>query len=250
MPPVSADAPQWLLPSWIRSVQAAGATAPESEIRATGLALLDRWHETGRIYHNVRHLADVLSRVDELAEETHQPDLVRLAAWYHGAVFSAASTAVYASQGGEDEVASAALAYVELVELGVSERAAERVKALVTALARHKPLPNDDDCAVLCDADMGILATEPQRYKAYLIDIRQEYAHIPVRDYLLARQRILAKLLARKALYTSPLATGWEDAARQNLGAEAARLEKELHKLGESPAPAEGTEDSPRSLSS
>lgn len=244
MPPVSADAPQWLLSSWIRSVQAAGATAPESEIRATGLALLDRWHETGRIYHNVRHLADVLSRVDELAEETHQPDLVRLAAWYHGAIFSAASSVAYATQGGEDEVASAALARTELVELGVPEKAADRVKALVTALARHKPLPHDDDCAVLCDADMGILATEPQRYKAYLIDIRQEYAHIPVRDYLEARQRILAKLLDRKALYTSPLATGWEDAARQNLAAEAARLGKELRKLDESSASARDTEDS------
>lgn len=237
MPPVSADAPQWLLSSWIRSVQAVGANAPESEIRGTGLALLDRWREDGRIYHNVRHLADVLSRVDELAEETHQPDLVRLAAWYHGAVFSAASSVAYATQGGEDEVASAALAHTELIELGVPDKAADRVKALVTALARHKPLPNDDDCAVLCDADMGILATEPQRYKAYLSDIRQEYAHIPVRDYLVARQRILAKLLGRKALYTSPLATGWEDAARQNLAAEAARLEKELRKLDESAAP-------------
>lgn len=233
MPPVSADAPQWLLPSWTRSVQAAGATAPESEIRATGLALLDRWNETGRIYHNVRHLADVLSRVDELAEETHQPDLVRLAAWYHGAVFSAASAVAYATQGGEDEVASAALARTELMDLGVPERKADRVKDLVTALARHKPLPNDDDCAVLCDADMGILATEPQRYKAYLIDIRKEYEHIPLRDYLEARHRILTKLLNRKALYTSPLGTGWEDAARQNLAAEVARLEKELRKLDE-----------------
>ncbi|SDC83234.1 Predicted metal-dependent phosphohydrolase, HD superfamily [Sanguibacter gelidistatuariae] len=238
MPPVSADAPQWLLSSWIRSTQAAGATAPESEIRATGLSLLDRWSETGRIYHNVRHLADVLSRVDELAEEAHEADLVRLAAWYHGAVFSAASSAAYATQGGEDEVASAALARTELIELGVPERKADRVRDLVTALSRHKSLTNDEDCAVLCDADMGILAAEPQRYKAYLIDIRKEYEHIPVRDYIEARHRILTKLLSRKALYTSPLATGWEDAARQNLAGEVARLEKELSKLDVSSTPA------------
>ena len=237
MPPGSADAPQWLLSSWVRSCQAAGATAPVQEIRQVGNALLDRWSEPGRVYHTVRHLADVLSRVDELAEETHEPDLVRLAAWYHGAVFSAASGVAYASHGGEDEVASAALARGELLGLGVSERDAERVTSLVTALVRHKSIPQDFDCAVLCDADMGILATEPQRYKAYLADIRKEYEHIPVRDYLTARHRILTKLLGRKALYASPLGSAWEEAARQNLGAEASRVQKELRRLGdESPS--------------
>ena len=44
--------------------------------------------QPGRHFHNIRHLTDVLARVDEL-EETHEPDLVRLAAWYHGAIFDA-----------------------------------------------------------------------------------------------------------------------------------------------------------------
>lgn len=235
MPPGSADAPQWLLTSWIRSCQAVGATAGTDELRAAGNALLDRWSEPGRVYHCVRHLADVLSRVDELAEETHEPDLVRLAAWYHGAIFSAASSAAYATQGGEDEVASAALAREQLAALGVPARCAQRVGELVTALVRHKPLPHDYDCAVLCDADMAILATEPQRYKAYLTDVRKEYAHIPVRHYLEARHRILTKLLARPALYTSPMAAAWEEPARQNLTAEAARIERELRTLGDDP---------------
>ncbi|MEP7764556.1 hypothetical protein [Sanguibacter sp. 25GB23B1] len=236
MPLGSADAPQWLLSSWVRSCVAAGATAPVAEIQQVGNSLLDRWSEPSRVYHTVRHLADVLSRVDELAEETHEPDLVRLAAWYHGAIFSAASGAAYAAHGGEDEVASAALAREELLGLGVPDRDAERVTSLVTALVRHKSIPQDFDCAVLCDADMGILATEPQRYKAYLEDIRKEYEHIPVRDYLTARHRILTKLLNRKALYVSPLGTAWEEAARQNLGAEASRIEKELRKLGPEPS--------------
>lgn len=250
MPPGSADAPQWLLSSWVRSCSAAGATAPVEEIRQVGNRLLDRWSEPGRVYHTVRHLADVLSRVDELAEETHEPDLVRLAAWYHGAIFSAASGAAYASHGGEDEVASAALARAELLALGVSERDAERVSSLVTALVRHKSIPQDFDCAVLCDADMGILATEPQRYKAYLADIRKEYEHIPVRDYLNARHRILTKLLGRKALYASPLGSAWEEAARQNLGAESSRIEKELRRLGDEPAGgAQGTAERSESSS-
>lgn len=231
MLPGSADAPQWLLSSWIRSCHAAGSTASDAELRSAGFALLDRWSEPDRAYHNVKHLAEVLSRVDELAEEAHEPDLVRLAAWYHGAVFSAASTITYATHGGEDEAASAALASSELLTLGVSARNAQRVSDLVTALARHRAVPGDFDCAVLCDADMAVLAAEPQRYKAYVTDIRKEYAHIPIRDYLVARQCILAKLLGRKALFASPLAAGWEEAARQNLGREQSRIESELAKL-------------------
>ncbi|MBI9114543.1 HD domain-containing protein [Sanguibacter suaedae] len=231
MLPGNTDAPQWLLSSWVRSCRAVGATATEAGLQEVGRALLDRWSGPGRVYHTVRHLADVLSKVDELAEETHEPDVVRLAAWYHGAVFSAASKDAYASHGGEDEVASAALAREELRGLGVSERDTDRVSELVSALVRHKSLPNDFDCAVLCDADMGVLATEPQRYKAYLADIRKEYEHIPVRDYLEARKRIVTKLLGRENLYASPLAACWEEAARQNLIAESARVDKELRKL-------------------
>lgn len=217
--------------SWIRSCLAAGATASHPELRTTGLALLDRWSEPTRFYHTVKHLADVLSRVDELAEETHEPDLVRLAAWYHGAIFNAEARVAYASQGGEDEVASAALARSELVDLGVSEKHAARVAELVTALARHKPAAGDFDCAVLCDADMAILASEPQRYSCYVRDIRKEYEHIPVADYLAARHRILTKLVGRKSLFASPLAASWEDAARQNLAGELARVEREISKL-------------------
>lgn len=227
--------------SWIRSCQAAGATSSDAELREAGLALLDRWSEPSRFYHTVKHLADVLSRVDELAEETHEPDLVRLAAWYHGAIFNAESRVAYATQGGEDEVASAALSRTELVGLGVPEASAERVSQLVTALARHKPAPGDFDCAVLCDADMAILAAEPQRYACYVRDIRKEYGHIPVVDYLDARHRILTKLVNRKSLFASPLAASWEDAARQNLAGELARVEKEMSRLPVEPTTVEPT---------
>src|SRR3954451_21693799 len=121
------DAPQWLLSAFQRSVVGAGATAPVAQIRDTGQDLVERWSEQGREFHNLKHLVDVLVRVDELAEETHEPDLVRLAAWYHGVVFDSAGTKSYATKAGEDEAASAAFARSELVGLGVPEDGAERV---------------------------------------------------------------------------------------------------------------------------
>src|SRR3712207_6614815 len=139
------DAPRWLLSAWSRSCQGAGPPAPPEEIRAVGSRLIDRWSEPGRHFHNLKHLVHVLSRVDELAEETHEPDLVRLAAWYHGAIFDAAEKAAYANRGGEDEVASAELARTELTELGLPQRAVERVVQLVTALARHTASPRSEE---------------------------------------------------------------------------------------------------------
>ena len=225
------DAPQWLLSSWMRACAEAGATAAPDDIRETGEALLARWMDPRRRFHDLRHLCDVLSRVDELAEETHEPSLVRLAAWYHGAIFDAESKAAYAERGGENETASAVLAHEQLAALGVPDRRAHRVAQLVTALLRHAPDPADFDCAVLCDADLGMLAQEPQRYKAYLEDVRAEYAHIPAEDYVRARIVILSKLLSRPSLFSSPLGAAWEDAARQNITAELMRLKKELAKL-------------------
>lgn len=221
------EAPAWLVPAFVRNVVGAGATAAPEQIRAAGDRLLERWSSAGREFHNVKHLVDVLVRVDELDSESHEPDLVRLAAWYHGAVFDSADRKAYANKGGEDEAASARIAYDELVGLGVPEAHAQRVHDLVVALVRHSPNSLDVDCAVLCDADLAVLATEPQRYKAYLHDVRAEYAHLPAEDYVRARARILRKLLARPSLFSSPLAQAWEEPARQNVEAELQRLEKE-----------------------
>ncbi|WP_125776242.1 hypothetical protein [Antribacter gilvus] len=225
------DAPQWFLSSFVRSAVGAGATAPEDEIRRVGQALIDRWTAENRHFHNLRHLAAVLHRVDELAQETHKPELVRLAAWYHGAVFDAERKAAYAESGGEQTHESAELARTELMSLGVPEASADRVAHLVNGLLRHAPDPTDFDAAVLNDADLAMLASEPQRYKEYTADVRAEYAHIPLEDYLNARIKIISKLLARESLFFSPMGAAWEEPARQNLDAELHRLTKEQRKL-------------------
>jgi predicted metal-dependent HD superfamily phosphohydrolase len=230
---MSADAPQWFLSAFVRSCQGAGATATEQEIRAVGEELIERWSAPDRHFHNLRHLAAVLHRVDELAEETHEPEVVRLAAWYHGAVFDADRKVAYETQGGEQTTASAELARKQLTALGISSESADRVGHLVDTLARHKPDKGDFDSAVLNDADLAMLAEEPQRYKKYVADVRAEYSHIPLGDYLEARIKVLSKLLQRPKLYASPLGAAWEEPARQNVDAELHRLAKEKRKLEE-----------------
>lgn len=225
------DAPGWLIPAFVRSALAAGATAPREQIEATAERLLDRWQEPDRRFHTVRHLVDVLARVDEIAQECHRPDVVRLAAWYHGAVFSAVVGADRRSRG-EDKAASAELAREELTALGVPEPVTQRVHDLVLSLRKHDATPEHPDALALRDAELGTLAAEPQRYTDYRRAVRAEYAHIPVRDYVAARITVISRLLERPALFASPLATRWEGPARQNLSAELDRLRAELAAMG------------------
>ncbi|PFG39173.1 putative metal-dependent HD superfamily phosphohydrolase [Georgenia soli] len=227
------DVPQWLPAAFVRSVLAVGATAPREEIEATCRRLLERWQEPDRHFHNLKHLVDVLARVDELAEETHHPDTVRLAAWYHGAVFSSTPGKAYSRSGGEDEGASAELAREELGALGVPPATRDRIAELILNLKRHEIRSRDIDCLALSDADLAVLAADPQHYQAYRKAVRAEYAHLPARHYVEARLAIVTKLLARRNLFVSPMGAQWEDAARENLSAELARLQAELAAMGE-----------------
>ncbi|MDD9205994.1 hypothetical protein PU560_05850, partial [Georgenia sp. 10Sc9-8] len=117
----------------------------------------------------------------------------------------------------------------------------DRVHRLIVNLRRHDADPADVDCLALCDADLATLAVEPQRYEDYRRAVREEYAHIPLRDYLSARIAILSRLLDRRNLFLSPMGARWEDAARENLAAELGRLRSKLATLGDADGHEVGT---------
>lgn len=241
------DAPQWLLPAFVRSAKAVGATAPVEQIRTTGEELVSLWTSPDRHFHNLKHVINMLARVDELADESHNPDVMRLAAWYHGCVFCTAQESTYRRNGGEDEVASAAYAAKSLQALGVPDQTVDRVCALILNLKRHNLAKNDIDAQALSDADLGALAVEPQQYKSYRAAVREEYAHIPLEDFLRARLAIITRLLDRETLFSSPLGARWELPARENLEAEKRHLENKLAQLppsAQQPHPTASTADS------
>ena len=225
------DAPQWLLPAFTRSVKALGATQPPEAIRSAGELLIERWSTPDRRFHNLRHLIDMLARVDELAEESHNPDIMRVACWYHGCVFSADAEEASRGNGGEDETASAAFAETDLRHLGVPVQTVERVCCLIVNLKRHMLDEHDIDAQALIDADLGTLAVDPQTYTEYVRLLREEYSHIPLEAYLRGRLTIVSRLLDREHLFHSPLGRRWERAARENLSAEQRRLSEKLARL-------------------
>jgi predicted metal-dependent HD superfamily phosphohydrolase len=176
----------------------------------TGADLLRRWDQRHRHYHTRRHLAAMLSIVDANAGLAHDPDAVRLATWFHDAVYDPTA--------GDNEEASARLAGSALTALGVPAPRVAEVVRLVRLTAGHDPEPGDRNGCLLADADLAILASEPEDYDAYAAAVRREYAHVPDPLYRLGRRAVLERLLALPHLFRIvPARTEWTLAARDNL---------------------------------
>ena len=187
--------------------------------RVVGTQLLSRYGEPHRRYHDRQHLAEVLDAVDLLAHHAGDADAVRLAAWLHDAVYDPTAAP------GANERASADLAVWLLPPLGHPPAQVALVVRLVRLTATHQPAPDDLDGQVLCDADLRVLAAQPERYAKYAADVRAEYAHLPDALFATGRAQVMGRLLDQPRLYNT--ATGferWEARARANVTAELTRL--------------------------
>ncbi|MFL6054163.1 MAG: metal-dependent phosphohydrolase [Actinoallomurus sp.] len=178
-----------------------------------GAELIRRYEEPHRRYHDAQHLAEVLDRVDELAGEADDADAVRLAAWFHDAVYQPLRT--------DNEERSAVLAERMLADTDLPPETVAEVARLVRMTAAHDPEPGDRNGAVLGDADLAILAADPERYAAYAAAVREEYAAVPDEAFRHGRADVLRALLDAPALFrTTPGRERWETAARHNLRTE------------------------------
>ncbi|GHE74947.1 hypothetical protein GCM10014715_32020 [Streptomyces spiralis] len=175
--------------------------------------LLARWQEPQRHYHTLTHLTAVLEHVDVLEEYAADPDTVRLAAWFHDAV--------YLPERSENEERSARLAERALPEAGVPEAKTAEVARLVRLTVTHDPADDDPDGQVLCDADLAILASAPSGYAAYAAAVREEYHFVPNDAFREGRAGVLRRLLALPHLFRTPYAQRhWEATARYNITSE------------------------------
>jgi predicted metal-dependent HD superfamily phosphohydrolase len=177
-------------------------------------------YATGRGYHDTQHLADVLQRLAELGraghDEADRPEVV-LAAWFHDAVYDGRPGA---------EERSAQLAEAELGDAGTAAGLdVGEVARLVRLTAHHDPRPGDRNGEVLCDADLGVLAADPDRYQEYVAGVRREYAALTDEDFRVGRLAVLRDLLGRDLLFATTYAQEhWEPRARENLAREIAAL--------------------------
>ncbi|NKY97638.1 HD domain-containing protein [Nocardiopsis alborubida] len=203
----------WLDAAW------RGLAGDGPEAVAVGTELLVRWNEPHRRYHTLAHLEAVLRAVDLLLREegVRDADLVRHAVWFHDAVYEGVP--------GRDERESARLAERLLSLMGMEAARVREVVRLVGVTATHRPGRWDADGAVLCDADLSVLAAPADEYLAYTTAVRAEYRHVPDEDFRTGRTAVLRSLLEAPHLFHTPSGRArWEARARVNVLAELDRL--------------------------
>ncbi|MGW3090176.1 HD domain-containing protein [Streptomyces sp. NPDC001108] len=195
---------------WRTALVGARGGAPGPDPAPYADNLLARWAEPQRKYHTTAHLVAVLGHIDTLVPYAADVDAVRLAAWFHDAV--------YRPDRSENEERSAALAERALPEAGVPDGVTAEVARLVRLTVTHDPADGDANGEVLCDSDLAVLAAGPEEYAAYAARVREEYGFVPDEAFREGRAAVLRQLLGLPRLFRTPYgAEHWEPRARRNL---------------------------------
>jgi predicted metal-dependent HD superfamily phosphohydrolase len=205
MRPATDDVPRQLEAAWRRLLRP--FHVPEPAVTAAFADLVARYSEASRHYHNLTHLAEMLTIIDDLADEA---TAVRLAAWFHDAV--------YYSRAQDNEERSTALAGTVLGNFGLPHALIADVERLVLLTKTHLADGADRDAQLLLDADLAILGAQDDRYDDYARAIRREYAWVADDAYRDGRGRVLKGFLKRPRIYfTDALFRSHEARARRNL---------------------------------
>ena len=197
---------------WTAALDAIGATRGDRDQAFADLA--ERHADPDRHYHTFEHASTVVDAVLSIRSDGDAWAPAVLAAWFHDAIYDATAPPTYC------EGASAVLATEVLGRLGAAQPSIGEVARLVCLTARHDPLPTDAPGAVLCDADLAILAAPAADYDAYVAAVRREYAHVDDQAWRIGRPSLLRSFLDRPAIFRSPGARGWEASARSNISRE------------------------------
>ena len=229
---MGAQAPQWLLTSFVDAMQQIGATATDTDLKHEGTDLMQRWSAPNRQLHNLRRLMNTLTHIDEISSSALDPDILRVAAWYYGAFLN---KALEIKLGGFQANFAATRcidhAHNRLTNLGVADEVVARIDELIAFVTRHRAPRSDFDAQVLVDADLAGLACSPQDYKKIRTALRAELSELDDLQFVKARLALVKKLLSYETIYQSPLGSAWENTARANLEVELTRLDREKAQL-------------------
>lgn len=192
---------------------AGAASPPPGELDA----LLGRYHEPHRHYHDLVHIGECLVLLDVHRSSARVPALVGICLWYHDAV--------YDPRGSDNEALSADLCTSAIAAAGAAIDPAE-ARRLILATRHSGAAPDATaDEALLLDIDLAILGADPERFAAYDAAIRREYDWVPEPLYRAKRAQILRSFLQREAIYATPaISAERESRARRNLSDAIRRL--------------------------
>jgi len=175
--------------------------------------LLEMYGSSGRHYHNLSHIKNMLRLFEEHKRAIEYPSLVAFSIFYHDAI--------YDSSAQDNEEQSAMYAEACLQKLGVKWEDIAIIKQFIIATKTHQVSGGflyQNDLSYLLDLDLAILSADWPTYKNYAKQIREEYrqyGHIP---YHIGRQKVLKHFLKQPSIYKTPsFQKEKETIARKNL---------------------------------
>ncbi len=190
---------------WHSAWEQVGRPPPEGEFPA----LLARYAEAHRAYHNLTQLRECFAHFETAPGLAEQAGEILLAIWYHDAIYDACR--------GDNEERSADLADASLGAAGIDSASRQRINALILA-TKHHANPKTPDMEILIDLDLAILGAAPERFAEYQTQVRTEYRWVPGPLYRRKRRQFLRGMLARPVIYqTAHFRERLEKGARDNL---------------------------------
>ncbi len=189
-------------------------TSDQSIINSLWDEIEKQYTQKIRYYHGLNHIYDMLLQARKIRPLIINYDAFLFAIWYHDIVYKPTKK--------DNEEKSAVLAINRLKTLKIDKKLLDIIgKLIVSTKKHHVILTENNDNSYLLDIDLSILGTPRDHYKAYIKNIRKEYAIYPSFIYKKGRKQVLQYFLDRKTLYfTEKYRTELEIKARENLAKE------------------------------
>jgi predicted metal-dependent HD superfamily phosphohydrolase len=179
-----------------------------------------RYAEQHRHYHNLNHIAYLLTLLDKSVGKLTNPAAVGFAVLYHDVVYDTYSS--------DNEEQSAAFAEAQMRQLNISNTFIEKVKTLIAATKDHKIQGSngmENDLSYFLDFDMAILGADEDMYKLYSQKIRKEYSKYNDKVYREGRKLALQNILSSENIFFTPeFRQEMEQKARENINREVSLL--------------------------
>ncbi|MCE4053070.1 HD domain-containing protein [Pseudomonas sp. Au-Pse12] len=212
--PATPDEPDAMgFPAWARVWAELGVECPSQAIYQ---ALVRRYGEPHRAYHNCQHVQECLQVRRLINAACDAPAEVDLALWFHDALYDPLRH--------DNELRSAQWLDEVARDSGLGDATRRRLYELIM-VTRHDGAPASADQAVLVDTDLAILGASAERFEEYDLQVRREYRYVPLFVYRRKRRQVLEGFLARGRIYTcAPYFDAFEQQARANLARAIDRL--------------------------
>lgn len=169
-----------------------------------------------RLYHNLQHLINLFSQLNEVKELITDWETIQFATFYHDIIYNTLKS--------NNEEKSASLAKTHLTKLGVPNVQIDKCVAFIIATKSHE-INTDNDCNLFTDADLSILGCDWIDYELYFNQIRKEYSIYPDLIYNPGRKKVLQHFLSMNKIFkTEHFFNKFEIKARYNLTSELEKL--------------------------